>query len=197
MYFDNQENLGNDECWIDGQHKQSKDINDYYLFNPYKTNVPDCGENEQKLKDFMVENKKTYREGYGFANACHIDDDSKMRMESNSITHGKCKNQLNTRVFKAVPDLSHGGFESLLESRLTQGHSTGEKKSCEASQCKGFDTMTPMLPCLKTEIQNTDHIVHNDWVRGGEHTRDHIKQKDFLENSGYVFDEKVWKRKTC
>jgi hypothetical protein len=196
MYFDNQHRLGNDQCWVDGQVKQSQQINDYYLFNPYKTNVIDCDENESKLREFMVENKKNYREGYGVTNACHVDNDSKMRSESKKLTHGKCKNQLSSRLFQAAPDLSHGGFESLLESRLTQGHSTGEKKSCEVTQGKGFDVMTPMLPCLKKQIQNVDHIVPT-WVRGGEHTRDHINQKDFLENNGYVFDEKVWKKKTC
>lgn len=197
MYFDNQHSIGNDACWIEGQNKQSQAINDYHLFNPYKTNLPECNENVNKLKEFMVENKKMYREGYGFTNGCHVDHDSKLRIKPSSITHGKCKNQLNTRLFKAVPDVSNGGFESLLESRLTQGESTSEKKSCEVTQGKGFETMIPMLSCLKKEIQNVEHIIPTKWIRGGEHTRDHVNQKSFLENNGYVFDEKVWKKNTC
>lgn len=197
MYFDKDSRLGNDKCWVDGQIKQSEKINDYHLFNPYKTNVPECTENEKKLRDFMVENKKSYREGYGFANACHIDNDSSMRADLKTITHGKCKNQLSSRLFQAVPDLAHGGFESLLESRLTQGQTTGKHKSCENNSEKTFDVMTPMIPCLKKEVQNVEHIVPTKWVRGGEHTRDHIKQKDFLEANGYVFDDKVWKKREC
>lgn len=197
MYFDNDSRLGNDKCWVDGQIKQSEKINDYQLFNPYKTNVPECSESEKKVREFMIENKKNYKEGYGMTNSCHVDDDSKMRTDEKVLTHGKCKNQLSSRLFQAVPDLSRGGFESLLESRLTQGQSTGLHKSCEVTSGKGFDTMTPLLPCLKKEVQNVEHIVPEKWVRGGEHTRDHIKQKDFLESNGYVFDEKVWKKKNC
>ena len=139
MYFDNEHRLGNDRCWIEGQNKQSQEINDYYLYNPYKTNVIKCTESEKKLREFMVENKKHYREGYGVTNACHVDTDSKLRTESKVLTHGKCKNQLSTRIFQAVPDLSHGGFESLLESRLTQGQLTGEKKSCEITNASSFE----------------------------------------------------------
>lgn len=196
MYFDTENRLANDKCWIEGQNKQSRLIQEYWLYNPYKTNTLECADSEAKLRHFMVENKKHYREGYGVTNACNIDKDSEFRT-SKRLTHGRGKTQLNTRIFQAVPDMSNGGFESLLESRLTQGIRTAEKKSCEKTKGKGFDTMTPMIPCLRKTVQNPDHIVPTQWIRGGEPTRDHVKQKDFMERNGYVFDEKVWSKKEC
>jgi hypothetical protein len=63
---------------------------------------------------------------------------------------------------------------------------------------KGFDVFTPLIPCLKSTIQDVKHIVPPDqWVRGGEHTRDHVKQKRFLERNGYVYENNVWKKKNC
>jgi len=193
MYFDKQHRLGSDECWKNAQNTQSGKIENYYLYNPYKTNVQDCSDNEDTLREFMAENHMNYREGYGNANSCHIDDDTKLRNNS-KITHGKCKNQLSTRLFTSGPDLSVGGFEPLLESRITQGENTSLDKPCESYRGKGFDTMTPMLSCLASEVQNPDHIVPI-WVRGGESTRDHVKQKNFLEKNGYIFDKNVWQKK--
>ena len=195
MIFDKQHRLGSDECWINSQNIQSKNIYNYNMFNPYKTNTPSCDKKVDQLKEFVVENNMHIKEGYGFTNACTVDNDTKLR-NNQIMTHGKCKNQLNTRLFKAGPDLSQGGFHSVVESRLTQGESTGQKKSCEVTSGKGFDVFTPMIPCLKDSIQDVNHIVQ-PWVRGGEHTRDHIKQKRFLERNGYVFEDNVWKKKKC
>jgi hypothetical protein len=194
MYFDNEHRLGSDACWKDAQKTQSGKINEYYLYNPYKTNVSNCENNENTLRTFMAENHMNYKEGYGFANSCHIDDDTKLRNNS-KITHGKCKNQLSTRLFTSGPDLSVGGFEPVLESRITQGENTSlDSKVCESYNGKGFETMTPLISCLKKEVQNPEHIVPK-WIRGGESTRDHMKQKEFLEKSGYVFDKNVWQKK--
>ena len=195
MNFDKQHRIGNDECWKTAQQTQSDKIENYYLFNPYKTNVENCKEKEDTLREFMSENHMNYKEGYGNTNSCHVDDDTKLRNNS-EITHGKCKNQLSTRLFTSGPDLSVGGFEPILESRITQGESTFIDKACESYRGKGFNTMTPMLSCLEKEVQNPEHIIPT-WVRGGESTRDHMKQKKFLEKNGYVFDKHVWQKKNA
>jgi hypothetical protein len=195
MFFEKQNTLGSDDCWIQSQNTQSKEMYNYHMFNPYKTNIPKCEKKLEELQEFVVENNMHIRDGYGFTSACLVDNDTNLRNKQ-AITHGKCKNQLNTRLFQAVPDLGNGVFHPILESRLTQGELTGEKKSCEVTTGKGFDVFTPMLPCLKETIQDVKHIVPQ-WVRGGEHTRDHIKQKSFLERNGYVFEENAWKKKNC
>ena len=195
MYFDKHHRLGSDVCWVNAQNDQSKSIHDYNMFNFYKTNVPECKEQNNKLKEFVVENNLHMKEGYGFTNSCLVDNDSMLRNKQ-TMTQGKCKNQLDTRLFHAVPDMSHGGFKAVIESKLTQGQDTGEKKSCDVLSGKGLDVFTPLIPCLKESVQNHNNIVPK-WVRGGEHTRDHLKQKDYLKNNGYYFDGKVWRKKNC
>ena len=195
MYFDKQHRIGSDICWTNTQEEQSKSIHDYMTFNMYKTNVLDCHDEVKKLKDFVVENKMNVKEGYGNTNACFVDNDSSLRNEQ-KWTNEKCKNQLDTRLFHAVPDLSHGGFKAEIESKLTQGNDTNERKSCSVLSGKGLDVFTPLLPCLKDTIQNSEHIIPK-WTWGGEHTRDHLKQKQFLKENGYVFDGKAWQKKYC
>jgi len=195
MYFDKQHRLGSDVCWINAQNEQSKTIYDYHLFNFYKTNVPECESENKKLREFVVENNLHIKEGYGFTNSCLVDNDSMLR-NKRKMTQGKCKNQLDTRLFHAVPDLSHGGFKAEMESKLTQGEDTGEKKSCDVLSGKGLDVFTPLIPCLKDNIQDPNNIVPQ-WIRGGEHTRDHLKQKKYLNKNGYHFDGKIWRKKQC
>jgi len=195
MFFDEQSRIGHDKCWIDSQNLQSKSIYEYNSFNPYKTNIPKCEKEVKELREFVVNNNMHFKEGYGVTNACFIDHDTSMR-NNQIITHGKCKNQVTTRLFQGVPDMSRGGFEPIIESRITQGEKTDVGKSCEPTKGKGFDVFTPLIPCLKDSIQNVDHIVPT-WVRGGEHTRDHIKQKQFLERNGYVLKDKIWEKKSC
>ena len=195
MYFRKEHRIGADDCWKDAELEQSKNIHDYMLFNIYKTNVPDCQDELQRLSDFVVENNMHIREGYGNTNSCLIDKDSEVR-NNQKITNEKCKSQLDSRVFHAVPDLSHGGFKAELESKLTQGEDTGEKKSCNVLSGKGLDVFTPLIPCIKNTVQDPNNLVPT-WTWGGEHTRDHLQQKKFLEQNGYVFDGKVWKKKFC
>ena len=197
MIFDKPHTLGSDECWIQSQNLQSKEMYEYNIFNPYKTNILKCETKVDELRQFVVENNMHIKEGYGFTNGCFVDNDTELRNKQ-IMTHGKCKNQLSARVFQAVPDLGHSGFEPVIESRVTQGEDTTEKKSCDVNSGKGFDVFTPLIPCLKSTIQDVKHIVPpNEWTRGGEHTRDHIKQKRFLERNGYVFENNIWKKKNC
>jgi hypothetical protein len=196
MYFDKQHRLGNDECWINSQNVQSKNIYEYQSFNPYKTNTIDCQSNVNELRDFVVENNLHFKEGYGFTNACFVDTDTELRNQSILTQGGKCKNQLSTRLFTAVPNLRNGTFETEVESRLVQGDVTGNDKSCEPNKGKAFDVFTPLIPCLARTVQNVDHIVPK-WVRGGEHTRDNIKQKDFLEKNGFELNGNTWQKKKC
>ena len=40
MIFDKPHTLGSDDCWIHSQNLQSKEMYEYHIFNPYKTNIP-------------------------------------------------------------------------------------------------------------------------------------------------------------
>lgn len=176
MLFDNHHRMGEDDCYKDAQRMQDDKIVAYALFNPYKTNVEKCEGKIDELQKFVVENPNLHiKEGYGVTNACLVDNDSSMRNDS-KLTQYKCKNQLTTRTFPGGPHLNKSGFESVLDSRLTQGElNPSKQKSCEKYNGKGFDVFTPLIPCLRDSVQNVDNIVPT-WTRGGEHTRIDLKE---------------------
>jgi hypothetical protein len=185
-YFENENRLGTDECALNSENEQNKRIEEYMMFNMYPG--IECDGDVKKVHEFMTENHMTIRDGYGFTNSCRVDQDSEMRIDSNKINRDK--NQMFTRTFQAVPDLSRGDINVDNESRIQQGEITFDDFQCQG---KPLDVFTPMLPCLRENIQNPDHLVES-WVRGGETTRDTLKQKDFLEKNGYRFDGESLKK---
>ena len=51
MIFDKPHTLGSDECWIQSQNLQSKEMYEYNIFNPYKTNILKC---ENKVDELIL-----------------------------------------------------------------------------------------------------------------------------------------------
>lgn len=190
-YFDKEHRVGTDNCAIESVNEQNKRMEDYMLFNSYRGNALECSDDVKKIKEFMTENHMTIRDGYGFTNACRVDNDSMMRIDNNKINRDR--NQIFTRTFQAVPDLSKGDMNVENESRIQQGEITFDDFQCKG---KPLDVFTPMLPCLRESIQNPDHLIES-WTRGGDTTRDTIKQKEFLEKNGYHFDGMSLQKRQC
>ena len=132
----------------------------------------------------------TMREGYGFTNACQVDNDSMMRIDSNKINRDR--NQIFTRTFQAVPDLSKGEINVENESRIQQGEITFDDFQCEG---KPFDVFTPMLPCLKANIQNRSILLNRGQEVGIQ--PEIPSNKEFLEKNGYQFDGISLQKKQC
>ena len=143
--------------------------------------------NFEKVSEFANDNHMLIRDGYGNTNGCYIDKDSEAR--TFNITSDKRRDNLNTRMYRGGPNLARGNTNPEVESKLVQGNMT-------AFDCpnKSLDVFVPMLPCLKKSIQDPKNIVES-WQRGGESTRDTLKQEDFLSKNGYIFDGKVWLKK--
>jgi hypothetical protein len=190
-YFDKEHRVGTDNCAIESVNEQNKRMEDYMLFNSYRGNAIQCSDEVKKINEFMTENHMTIRDGYGFTNACRVDNDSMIRIDSNKINRDR--NQIFTRTFQAVPDLSKGDMNVENESKIQQGEITFDDFQCHG---KPLDVFTPMLPCLRESIQNPEHLIES-WTRGGDTTRDTIKQKEFLEKNGYHFDGMSLQKREC
>lgn len=182
-YFDKVNRVGDDDCAIKSVNQQNDRAADYMLFNIYER-ACDSEEKRQQLKEFATENHMRIRDGYGIVPSCTIDQDSSIRMTD---VRDKTKTQMFARTFQAVPDLRRGRVNIENESRILQGVSTWDDHSCAGQ--KTINSFTPMIPCLAKNIQNPNHIIES-WVRGGDMTRDTLKQKEFLEKNGYDFDSK-------
>lgn len=188
-YFDKVDRVRNDSCAIDSENQQNDKISNYMLFNTY-LGTSDCKDesektkNLNKLKEFATENNLRIRDGYGVINPCNIDKDSTLRIDRDLI-RDRSRTQMLARTFQAVPNLSRGNVNVDNESKIQQGNDTWNTFNCDEQQLNVF---TPMIPCLANNIQNPNNIIEK-WARGGETTRDTIKQQEFLEKNGYVFDK--------
>jgi hypothetical protein len=190
--FEQEHRLGADDCSLNAKDYGNVSINDYSLWNTYHMS---CDTNATKeLQKFSNQNPNLhFRNGYGYTTGCGVDNDTEVRLNG-KLTHEKPKVQLFTRPFLAVPDLSRGVVVPGLESRLVEGDDTTQVRECDRVSEKDFDRFTPLIPCLKFNIQNPHHIIP-PWVNGGEDSRRLMKQSQTLEKCGYKYDGKYWKKK--
>lgn len=140
-----------------------------------------------------------YRDGYGWSsnNGCNIDTDSKLRNAKN-LTNERCINQLMSRPYLTTPYMGRGEGNVNVENNLLPGESTFQNKPCNNLAGIYIDRFVPQIPCIKQEIQNTKNIIPEDsdshWVRGGQPSRQIIRNKDYLKKCGYRYNGKYWKR---
>jgi hypothetical protein len=103
------------------------------------------------------------------------------------MTHDGHRNQLDTRLFPGAPFLAQG--QSVLKnpdlsSKLMQAQHTRSNKSQGSMVDISIDNFVPLIPCIKDNVQNTDHIIPEYWVRGGMSTRSVIRNIDYLKSCG-------------
>lgn len=193
--FENRTRLHEDECDVESKDLQNDNIYEYRMLNVFQTNKnteKECVANMNKLRDFSVNNHMNIKDGIGFTNACHVDNDSEVRNKM-QMTSDREKQQLITRMFQGGPNINKGGFEAETDSKMTQGDFSVRKDYCDILSEKSFDRFEPMKECMLKNVQNEKHLIP-EWQWGGEGTRDVLSQRDFLENNGYMFDGNVWKK---
>ena len=121
------------------------------------------------------------KDGYG----TYVDTESNLKQSS--ITHPKLRQQLATRPFKGWPYMGAGETHIVnpnLYSQLVNGTETRVKKAADALAGVSVDRFIPLVPCLASNVQNTNHIIPKLWVRGGESSRAHIQNVDYYKMCG-------------
>lgn len=194
--FNSENGLRSEECALRARDRVNQDVTNYALFNPFVTSEQNdqCENAIAKLQEFSTENYLQLRDGVGVTNACRVDTDNDLRMFN--LTNNREITQLDTRLFKGAPFVGKGSLNNTdAESSLLQGDNTYNSEECTGSSVLD-NVFQPMLPCLQESIQNPVHIIP-PWTRGGESTRDTLKQSEFLEKSGYQFDGTSWTKKIC
>jgi hypothetical protein len=190
--FDEENHLSQDDCALLARTLVNKSIADYTLFNNFFTANCKGGQTE-KISEFMTNNPNLhYRDGYGFASSCGVDNDSELRNNS-KMTHDREKIALCTRWYTAVPDLGRGGLIPNIESRLKYNEDTSDLRDCDRVTEKDFNRFIPLPKCMADNVQNPEHIVEK-WTRGGDFTRDYVRSDGYLEKCGFYSDGKVWRR---
>jgi len=189
--FDQNNRLGEDECALLSRDRGNNDVVSYTTFNTYPEGTA-CRDDVRKASDFALNNYMRQNGGYGVTDACFVDTDTSIRQPN--MTTDRSRTQLFARIFQAGPDFSHGRPKPEEESVILQGNDTSYEAPCEASHTDRV--FTPMLPCLQRSVQNPAHIVP-PWTRGGDSTRDTLRQEAFLKKNGYVFDGTTWAKRQC
>lgn len=99
-------------------------------------------------------------------------------------TGKKSGKQLPTRVFPGAPFLGsgHSTLRNVdVKSELMSGLQTQTSKSTGALAGVSINRFIPLLPSIRNNVQNVQHIVPTFWVNGGESTRNVVNNVDYLK----------------
>jgi hypothetical protein len=125
--------LSQDACAIEQTDVENKKIIDYTTARYFDDNS----------NQYQINTKF----GYGVVNPDMIDAESCIKLVRD--IRGPVHQQLSTRLFHAIPDLSRGVCVPNIESQLQQGVG-GHDKQCKGA--KSIDTFVPLTSCMTNYI---------------------------------------------
>lgn len=185
--------LVEDPCYIDVRNKESVGPGQYELSNYY-----DCLPEAPVSRDVWLQQPAiNFYDGYGWTTnkGANIDSDSRLRNARN-LTHLKYRQQLFQRPYATVPYMGRGVGDVCAECFIRTGEDTAMNKPCNTLSGIYIDRFDPQVPLIKNNIQNPIHIIEEDndtnWIRGGQPSRQVIRNKDYLKKCGYEYNGKYW-----
>jgi len=168
----------NDKNCKSYKEKLDEKYGSYNIMNFYKDNDR---QNFIKSLDHVGLSAQKNKNGYGNM----IDMESNLKQSI--LTNPKQKQQLTTRPFKGWPYMGAGATHIVQPdtySKLMSGTDTRTKKAGDALSGVSIDRFIPLVPCLADNVQNTEHIIPEYWVRGGESSRAQIQNIDYYKLCG-------------
>ena len=178
-----------DECYIDVHSSQSRGPGNYQTSSHFQCEclAPDAVETS-------VQNPAVFIKNGVDVDGCVIDESTKLRI-GKTRKFPRCPDQLFTRPYLTVPFMGRGSGNMHLDTRLVPGEDTTAKRQCNV--LSGVTTpnfCTPLIPHLKDNIQNPEHIIEevvdDNWIRGGAPSRLVIRDVDYLQRCGYNYMNK-------
>jgi hypothetical protein len=119
------------------------------------------------------------REGFGYNNS-QIDQDSRLRNESQQAGRQRCPLHVQSRPFATVPFMGNGRGNPDIESSLIYSEFARIERPCGTVTETFFDgQFTPLVPHLARHIQNPSNLVPevaaDGWIRGGIPSRQFVR----------------------
>ena len=114
-----------------------------------------------------------------------VDTATQLRNGALQNTERLHNKELDTRLFPGSPFMSSGQSElkhTDLYSQLMYGENTRAKKSNNVTAEYSADNFIPMIPALKENVQNVDHIIPTYWINGGMSSRAVIRNINYLKS---------------
>lgn len=171
--FNSLAGISDDSCYIDQKTVQNTQVCNYLLQN-YSNG--DCSM-EKGISFAMTQPGINYVQ-YGI-NTCNVEDNSRLTIGATAPEqHDKARWNINQRLYATVPYLGRGTIDPVVESRIQKGEVVSSRPTETGLREKNVThrIITPLIPTLKANIQNTDYIIEGDtfpgMIRGGVPTRD-------------------------
>jgi len=115
----------------------------------------------------------------------NIDEATLLR--NGELQSTESKKELDTRLFPGAPYMMSG--QSLLKNpdlstRLKYGEDTRVAKSANVAASYAANNFIPLIPSIEENVQNVEHIIPTNWIRGGMSSRSVIRNIDYLKSCG-------------
>ena len=192
--FDNNSRRYYDKC-NKTINENSSEKASMYSFTP-----PIYG-NSSEIKNLSLSQPNIHvNQGNGWAgqNGKQVDIDSGFRNAKN-LTNTREIHQFNKEQYFNVPYLARGPGNPCVESILRPGENISRSKPCNSF---ARDDMIerrfhPMVSSLRN-IQDPSHIipehVNSNWKRGGQSSREMLRNPANLTKMGYQYNGKYWQK---
>jgi len=183
--FDSLSRIGDDVCGISERDMQNQNFGSYLTQNYWES---EC--NMKKPVHFATTQPNVYYNGGpGVVAPCYVDDHTDLTIGATQ-NRPKCRITLVERPFLTIPYLGRGPGKPVLESKLQQGATFTDKKSCKNVTEKSFRTTdVDLVPSLKATIQNPSNLVEDvaapGWIRGGLPSREITRDQDYFSRKKY------------
>lgn len=174
-----------DDCAQDAKILYNQSGFDYSMANFY-------GADRKDLIEFSSDQTNLrFQQGFGTPVASVMDESCRIRDDVGWNPRGKV--QLTSRIYGAVPNLSHGTPNPDQESSMWHvKHDVVNREITEIETSR----FVPLIDPISRSIQDPKHIVPTEWVNGGEDTRGRLRDPEYLKQNGFVQDPMtgVWVR---
>jgi hypothetical protein len=175
--FDIQSRPGTDPCTVSAENEFNQNIYGRSVYNSF-------GSSRDSLIGFASDSRNLrFGDGVGETPPDQVDQSSQLRHGYGWHSRGKV--QLTPRVYQGPADLSGANLEMMPEEPgVVWGESTFNRHSALSGIT--IDRFEPLVPELKKDIQDPEHIVPTAWVRGGQDTRAETRTLSFVGAQGFA-----------
>ena len=168
--------LGYDPCYVSGMESTNARLAQYAL-------------DSRQLNDDSLQYQEIrglYRNNHD-GKGQYVNNETALRHGTSCSEKGRVAKTLDTVLFAGPPFMGSGSSTLRnpdIKSRLINGEQTHVKKSTAPTCGVTIDRFTPLIPCIADNVQNTEHIIPDHWVRGGMSTRTVVRNSDYLKSLG-------------
>ncbi len=168
--------LSYDPCYVSGVETTNSRLSQYALDN---RQINDASLNHTEIRGLYRNN----HDGKG----TFVNDETKLRHGQRCSEKGRVAKTLDTILFAGPPFMGNGSSTLKnpdIKSTLMTGEQTHVKKSTAPTCGVTIDRFTPLIGCIAENVQNTEHIIPEHWVRGGMSTRTVVRNSQYLQSLG-------------